>query len=244
MRVTLRQLGNLQKEAEQNRVDFARALWLATDDVGFALQRLERQDVERSTLRRAKQMAKTWRKTTKPRRPEDLKPGQTPEAFVFNRSRVFAVYLARGGQNRAVRAGALLIPVGRARNLKLRIGQSRRELIYEATKKFGPLVPIKTKDGKMALGIVTPMKSGRNKVEPLFLLRREARVAKLFTPVPIYQRFVKRIQPRWVAIVTERFNGIGRGGRANSQVTTNYDVKQSRKLDGLTVASASQGLVR
>ncbi len=245
MNFELKQLGSLQREAENARVDFSAAMWVATSDVSKVLQRLQRQDLERSGIARAPQMGKTWRSVVKPKAAKMLAAGQTPQAYVFNRSPVFGRYFEDGGVARPRRAKALLIPVGRARKIKLPVGKSRASLREAAEAKFGKLTPIKVKGGRLILALVSKTKAGKDRIEPMFILAPQARVPKLVTPEKIYDRFVARTDRIWVSLVESRFNELAAKREDGTQITTRRDIAEARTdLSGMTVAAAAQGLAR
>lgn len=245
MRFEMKQLGDLRREAERNRVDFADALWVATSDVSKSLQRLLRQDLERSGIARAAQMAKTWRAVVKPKASKLLAAGQTPKAYVFNRSPVFGRYFETGGIARPRRAKALLVPVGRARKVRLPIGTSRTALLRAVEAKFGKLTPIKMRDGRLMLALVSTTRAGKSRMEPMFVLTTQVRIPQLVTPERIYDRFIEKTDRIWVALVASRFDAIARKRADGTQVTTARDRAEARSnMSGMTVAAAAQGLQR
>lgn len=242
MKVDLKALGSLQADAEKARVDFVQAVWTATQQTGFDLLEAQRADVIASRIRRAPAMAKTWRQVMRPATARDSGDLRIA-AIVFNRSPVFARYLARSGPISA-RGGALLIPIGKAARIRLPIGRSRRELLAFARRQFGEIVLGRLRNGTPALGAVTRTPRGKAKFEPLFLLRKSVTARARLKPVTIYRAFLRTAPDRWFQRVLASFNAAQGSDFRVASVETNADRRDARGPAGLAGFSVSAGLNR
>jgi hypothetical protein len=230
MNFTVRDLGNIAKEADEARLAFATATWLATKRAGEMMQKALREDVVASKIRRAPAMAKTWRMVM---RPKTVDTSFRYAAIVFNRSRVFSEILANDRLSRPKNGGALLVPIGRAAKLKLPIGQPRTALVKFAQAEFGEMVIGKLKSGKLAIGVVKPAASGPKggrggRFEPLFLLLRETRGARRVDPEGVYARVNRQLSGVWLQILKQEYER--RAAIGATQNVTNQDTRDSRRI--------------
>lgn len=231
MKVALQDLGSLADDANKAQDDFRFAVWKATQMTGFQLLRALREDVQKSGIRRAPAMAKTWRQAMRPTNERDAGDLRIA-AIVFNRSPVFSRYLARSGEIRAPDGGPLLIPIGRAAKLKLPIGQPRRKLLFFAGQAFGSLSFGRLKDGRAAIGVVTKSARGKERFEPLFLLRRSVTARARVQPNAIYARFAANAPERWFASLLAVFESRQTGAPLPPDESTelNADQRQGRQI--------------
>lgn len=237
MNFTVRDLGNIAREADEAQLAFATATWLATKRAGEIMLKAQREDVIASKIRRATAMAKTWRMVM---RPKTVDTSFRYAAIVFNRSRVFSEILASDRVARPKNGGALLVPIGRAAKLKLPVGKPRTALVQFARAEFGEMIVGKLKSGRLAIGVVKPAASGKARFEPLFLLLRETRGSKRVDPDAVYARVNRQLSGVWLQILKEEYERRAATGATHN--VTNQDLRDSVRRGnpfGVSVAPAA-----
>lgn len=201
----LSELGDLRAAAEKDRTLFAESMWSELKQRGDAGLKAElRADVERSGMKNAKRLAKTWRAAVYPKaaRAHAARP-----AYVASQKTPYlAGIFQQGGAIRAKNA-FLLIPIGEGRKIRLPPGKGHRDLRALAEERYGQrLISQRLKrSNEIALGVFTAAAGGRQRFVPLFILRPQVQAPKLLKSDAIFAAFSNAFDAGFAGGVVRRF---------------------------------------
>lgn len=173
MQFNITGLGSIQKEMNEAREDFGRAMHRGMKAKGERLKNALRADVAKSGIRNASRVSKTWRGTIYPSKPGTL----TPAYVVSNKAPWIFESLEKGPVIR-FKGGGGLIPIGPAAKLKLPLGTPRVAIYDKMVAQYGELSSFKTRKGIM-LGVWQKTAKGKDRFLGLFIIRREVKAPDL-----------------------------------------------------------------
>lgn len=209
MEFRLSQLGNIQREAEEARQDYARAIWTGTKRRGDAFKDMQRAGVVASGIRNARRVSKTWRGQIYPQKFN----GTMSPAYVLSNKVPYIFESLEKGTLIRFKGGAGLIPVGPARRVKLAIGESRVSIVAKMRAQYGEFSSFRTAKGVM-LGVWQKTPKGKAKFLALFKIVAQVKSPDLLDAEGIAKRFLARHEDElWVEISRLYDEYQGRRGR-------------------------------
>lgn len=190
------QLGDIQREAEEARSDYARAIWTGTKRRGDAFKEQQRAGVVASGIRNAKRVSKTWRGTVFPQKFN----GTMSPAYVLSNKIPYIFESLEHGTLIRFKDGGGLVPVGPSRRVKLAIGESKAAIVGKMRAQYGEFSTLKTSKGVM-LGVWQKTPKGKAKFLALFKIVAEVKSPDLLDAEGIGKRFLARHEDElWVEI--------------------------------------------
>ncbi len=179
--------GSLVANLDADRKRWAASVWRAMRKEGEDLKAQLRKDVRAARFRNGGRLANAWRGQMFPRIGTT---GTLNPAYAIGNQAANVLDTFEKGAVITARDGALLIPVGPARRIKLRIGQPRSDLIHEARALYGGQLSTRRlrKSGELALGAYTIV-NGKQRFVPLFILRRTVTAPDLLDATGIMARW-------------------------------------------------------
>lgn len=178
MQFKLEELGSLATTLERDRKLFAEANWTTLRARGDGIKNAVRADIRASGIKGAAKVANAWRGKMYPGNAG--KHAKAP-AYIVGSQAEKIVETFEDGPTIHFQGGTGLIPIGKARRIKLRPGQPRTDLPAEALKLYGAskFSMHRMRTGELALGVFSVLETGKSKFIPLFLMRKSVQAPKL-----------------------------------------------------------------
>lgn len=179
MNFKLEELGSIRAHADLASDVFAESVWHAQNKLGTDVKDAVRADTKQSGIKRSARLANSWRGRMFPQFP---KAHARKPAYVLGSNAPHVVDTFEEGPVINARGGGLLIPIGVAKRIKLRIGQKRSDLKFEVMRIYGVSrlsMGRMKKTGELVLGVYSAAEGGKMKFLPAFRLAKSVQAPRL-----------------------------------------------------------------
>jgi hypothetical protein len=213
MKLRLEELGDISAIADKEAALFAESSHRETGALGDGVKLAVRADIRKAKFKGAARLANAWRGKLFPRSP---KAHAAKPAYVLgnNAERILSTF--ETGATIKAKGGALMIPIGPAKRVKLPPFTPREKLPELVLRQYGAQRFVSQrlkKTRQLALGVFTAAE-GVRKFVPLFLLVKQVEAPDLLDAEKIIEAAAQQLPDRHFAGTLNRFNqALAREGR-------------------------------
>jgi hypothetical protein len=220
VKIRLEELGDIRATADKEADLFAESSHREMGALGDGVKLAVRADIRKAKFRGAARLANAWRGKLFPRSP---KAHAAKPAYVLGNNAEKILSTFETGATIKAKGGALMIPIGPAKRVKLPAFTPREKLPELVLRQYGVQRFVSQrlkKTRQLALGVFTAAEGGKRKFVPLFLLVKQVEAPDLLNAEKIIEDAGKSLPDRHFAGTMNRFNqALGREGRDAAIVT-------------------------